>query len=131
MERQIVYRGLRTPDGTLIETKYGHDFQVHTDKNGEWYMIDGGPNKYGRGSVNVVPGEDIILFLDDAHEKIREYVKHSYNHEPNKVFGRNEWILLKNLTNEQLTDAIDQGRRVSWVLALLLQERQYRIDKAL
>ncbi len=33
---------IRTPDGTVLESESVHHFVSHTDKNGEWYFVDGG-----------------------------------------------------------------------------------------
>ena len=38
----IVFRAMKTPDGTIIQSKHRHDFVGHEDKNGNFYAIDGG-----------------------------------------------------------------------------------------
>jgi hypothetical protein len=69
---RIVYSALQTPDGTIIESRHRHDYNVHEDKNGKRYMIDGGLD-YIRSSAN---GDEkyITLTLDSPHEVVREYV---------------------------------------------------------
>ena len=68
----IVYNAIKTPDGTLLESKFTHEFVEHLDSNGKIYMIDGGLD-YIRRSVN---GDEEILTvtLDDPHKKVREFL---------------------------------------------------------
>lgn len=63
-----------TPDGTIIESKHGHDYVVHTDKNGEIYVVDGG-TKYRRCSINDQEAIDISVYDGANHEVIRHHVK--------------------------------------------------------
>lgn len=76
MERTLLVNGLKTPDGTILITHYGHDYVTYTDKNGEWYMIDGGPFDCGtRTSLNKEKAEVIKVYSDDPHSLIREYLE--------------------------------------------------------
>lgn len=75
MERQLVYSAIQTPDGTILESKYGHDYVTYTDKNGKEYMLDGG-NDYQRYIVHDdAPFKNISLYMDDDFELIRQKVK--------------------------------------------------------
>ena len=38
----ITKNAIKTPDGTIIESKHRHDFVCHKDKNGNTYCVDGG-----------------------------------------------------------------------------------------
>lgn len=69
----VVYSALRTPDGTLLESKHRHDFVSHEDANGKKYMLDGGLD-YIRSSCN---GDEVFIAvtLDYPHEIVREVVK--------------------------------------------------------
>ncbi len=70
---RLIRNALRTPDGTIIESLFTHDFVTHKDKNGKVYMVDGGLD-YFRASVN---GDEIYLDLydDQPHEFQREYLR--------------------------------------------------------
>ena len=35
---ELIYNALRTPDGTIIESKSRHDYVTHTDANGKNYI---------------------------------------------------------------------------------------------
>ena len=47
----ILNSRMRTPDGTILESKHRHDYVTHTDANGKEYMLDGGLD-YVRCSAN-------------------------------------------------------------------------------
>jgi len=69
--RQLVFSGLRTPDGTLLVSTHRHDYVTHKDANGKRYMLDGGLD-YVRSSANG-DEEYISLYTDSPHEEIRKY----------------------------------------------------------
>ena len=67
-----VYSGLKTPDGTLLESWHRHDCVTYTDTNGKDYMLDGGLD-YVRCSAN--GDEQLITYtIDDDHETVRQHV---------------------------------------------------------
>jgi hypothetical protein len=69
----IVYNALRTPDGTVLESKYKWDCKMHTDKNGKVYMLDGGLD-YVR--CHMIEDQELLtVTLDDPHSQVREVVK--------------------------------------------------------
>ena len=69
----LIYNALKTPDGTIIESRHRHDYVTHTDKNGKEYMIDGGLD-YVRSSANG-DEEYLTVSMDDSHDKVREACK--------------------------------------------------------
>ncbi len=48
---KILRSRMRTPDGTILESKHRHDYVTHLDANGNEYMLDGGL-AYVRSSAN-------------------------------------------------------------------------------
>ena len=68
---EIIYSALRTPDGTIIESKSRHDYVTHVDANGKEYMIDGGLD-YVRCS-NHGDEEHLTVWIDDPHDTVRQY----------------------------------------------------------
>ena len=72
MMDNIVYSGLRTPDGTLLESWSRHDYVTHIDANGKEYMLDGGLD-YVRCSAN--GDEELITYtINDDHTTVRQHV---------------------------------------------------------
>jgi len=66
-----LYNAIKTPDGTILWCKSGHDYQTHEDKvSGESYMNDG-LGYMVRRSVNKVPYEDLSIRASDPFEVVR------------------------------------------------------------
>ena len=128
-ERQLIYSAWKTPDGTLLHSRHRHDYCEHFDAvSKEWYILDGG-NEYIRCSVNTVPPEDLTLYTDDPHEKIREvFVWKSYG----KNFSQPEGVytLLKDLTDEHLGNVIaTQTHLPEYILEMFRNEQVFRKGK--
>ena len=69
----ILSNRMKTPDGTILESKHRHDYVTHLDANGKEYMLDGGLD-YVRRSIS--GGEQLLtVYHDDPHEVIRDVVK--------------------------------------------------------
>jgi hypothetical protein len=64
---------MRTPDGTILESKHRHDYVTHLDANGKEYFLDGGLDYVHRSAHG---GEQLLtVYHDDPHEVIRDVVK--------------------------------------------------------
>lgn len=66
----IIYNAIRTPDGTVIESKYRWDYQAHTDSNGQVYAVDGGHDYLRR--IGPFDYTELSVTTDDEHEVIRK-----------------------------------------------------------
>lgn len=66
----LVRNAIRTPDGTVLESRARHDYKEYVDANGNTYMIDGGFD-YTRRSANG-DEEDLTVTLNDGHRTVRE-----------------------------------------------------------
>jgi hypothetical protein len=62
----LILNAMRTPDGTVIQSRHRHDYVTHTDENGKVYMVDGGLD-YIRRSVHK-DQEDMSLYDNEPHE---------------------------------------------------------------
>jgi len=69
----ILRNALKTPDGTIIESTYRHDYVTHNDANGKQYMVDGGLD-YLRRSAH---GDEVDMSIEssDNHEHNRVHFK--------------------------------------------------------
>lgn len=66
----IIVNAIRTPDGTVLQSRNRHGYVTHTDDNGKLYMVDGGLD-YMRRSNNL-DEEDLSVMLNDGHKTVRE-----------------------------------------------------------
>lgn len=99
MEKIVVVRKFKTPDGTILRSQLTHDFSSHKDKNGEYYFIDGGSD-YLRMSVNTEPMEDISIYEDDSIEIIREeYTRGTFNEKGQRIRKKISEMSNKHLEN--------------------------------
>ena len=129
MEKFIVYNAIRTPDGTLLESKHVHDFVTHIDKNGEYYQNDGG-NEYFHRSVNIIPAEDLSLYSDAPFEQLREVITRGSRGKSGKELLT--YIKLKDIDKEYLDALIDyeiKNRPNNKYLTFYKQEKEFRDGK--
>ena len=102
-----------------------HDYKVYKDKNGETYMTDGGCDYLRRTIGQKEPYEDISVYADDPHEKIREvFMWGTYGEEGDKPL---EYLLLKELTTEHIKAIIRNcGHVPQWRKDIFSNELAYR-----
>ena len=68
----ILYNAIRTPDGTIIQSKYVHDYVAHEDANGKYYAVNGGLEYLLR--IGTMDYEELSLTDKDDFNKVREVV---------------------------------------------------------
>lgn len=69
---ELLVNAIKTPDGTILESRYRHDYQSYTDSiTGETYSVDGGLD-YRSGTYTSKGVTNLSLYSDDPHDKIRE-----------------------------------------------------------
>lgn len=103
MGKSLIYNAIRTPDGTILNSKHRHDYIEHLDKNGEIYVIDGGLD-YIRTSVNKIPAESLVLYDNEPFKVIREHIYRGTRGKDGN--GSLEYIKLKDISDEYLTNII-------------------------
>jgi hypothetical protein len=123
VERLLLNR-IRTPDGTILTSRFRHDYVTHEDANGETYMTDGG-TAYLRRSVNAVPAEDLSVYVTDDHESNREYLEWG-------TYGKDGgsklmWKKLKDLDTDHIHAILEtQHQLPEWRRELFQDELNYR-----
>lgn len=122
----IVYNAIRTPDGTILESRHRHDYQEYTDKNGCEYIVDGGLAYLRRGWTPDAPDyEELSLTIDDPHEKVREHVKWG-------TFGPNgdqplKYVTLKDMSTDHIKACLENVPHMSdKIRAIMENELVYR-----
>lgn len=125
MERKLLVSRIKTPDGTILTSKYVHDYKTHLDKNGELYMLDGGRD-YQRTSLNNEPFEDVSIYSDSPYEEIRQYVERGTFTKD----GYRVWVPLCKLSNDHLKNILtyNEERNIgkNWFSDLVKKEIEYR-----
>lgn len=69
--RELLYNAIRCPDGTIIESRYTHNFVEYTQEDGRRYFVDGGLD-YQRVGYSDKDYENLCVYSDDPHSKIRK-----------------------------------------------------------
>lgn len=70
----MIVQKIKTPDGTILESRHRHDFRTHFDTvSNELYMVDGGLD-YARRTINNVPATEMTVCLEDGIEAFRHEV---------------------------------------------------------
>lgn len=123
MSYELIRNAIRTPDGTVLESRTRHDYREHVDANGKTYMIDGGLD-YVRCSAH----DDQVfvgVHLEDGHEAVREALTWG-------TFGKNGDQPLRHVTLSEMSDAhiqacLDtQTRMYPQIRTAMENELQYR-----
>lgn len=78
---RIVYNAIQTPDGTILQSKYRHDYVQYTDKNGQYYMVDGGLDYPRRGFDKNDYIDLYKLFKDCTLDECTQYLMWGQNYD--------------------------------------------------
>lgn len=119
----ILVNKLMTPDGTILTSRYRHDYVEYTDDNGKYYMVDGGTH-YIRRSCNG-DEKDLSVYSDDSHTTIRDVWSWG-------TYGKNgdeelHQVLLKDMSNAHIKAILDTQDHITDVIrALFINEQSYR-----
>ena len=120
----ILSSRMRTPDGTILESRYRHDYVTHTDANGKEYMLDGGLD-YVRSSANG-DEEMLTVTVEDSHEMIRLLVTWG-------TYGKNGdetmvHVKIADMSTEHLQACIDTQKATMRpaIYKVMQEELEYR-----
>lgn len=121
MGKELLVNGLITPDGTVLISHYGHDYVTYTDKNGEWYMIDGGPSEYGtRMSLNVEKAKVLKIYSNSKHSLIREYLEWGTYGKSGKE--PHKYVALKDLELDHIKAILETQKHISETFRKILKK---------
>lgn len=121
---KLIYNAIQTPDGTILESHYRHDYKTYTDANGEEYMIDGGID-YIRTSLNKESAISLAIYSNDHHDVIREYFKWgSYGIDGN---GPLTYIHLDSMDHDHIVAILRTQKHLpEHITQIFLDELEYR-----
>lgn len=126
--RELLVNKIQCPDGTILASRYMHDYVDHTQEDGRYYAIDGG---LGCTWVNFSDEDyvNLCVYSDDPHEKIREHFTWCKRCDKDgNYLPQPEMVLLKDLEDshlEELCDFTSNGYPVR-IHKVMLDEREYR-----
>lgn len=105
-----VYNAIRTPDGTILHCEHVHDYKGHEDTIvDELYVNDGG-GFYVRRSQNIVPYEDLSVWTNDGHEKVRQFFQWgTRGKNGDEAFRR---VALCDMTTEHIEAILQTQRQI-------------------
>lgn len=122
--RKLIVNKWRTPTGEILESRHRHDFVMDSAGN----FIDGGVDGYMRIGGYNDQWEDLCVYSDDPHEKIRKvFMWKSYG----KDFSQPEGVytLLKDLTDDHLGNIIaTQTHLPEYIMEIFRNEFEYRSE---
>ena len=122
-EFMMVSNRLRTPDGTILESRHRHDYKEYLDANGKTYMLDGGLS-YVRSSLNG-DEEHLTVTTSSPHELIREYTLWgTYGKDGNQPL---EYKQLKDMDTAHIQAVLDNVPSINPAIAAAMRaELVYR-----
>jgi len=126
----IIRNAMRTPDGTVIESRHRHDYRTHLDANGLEYMVDGGCDYIRRSLHPDQPGEDLAVYLEDGHDKVREALTWgTYGKSGDQPLRQ---IKLSEMSNAHIQACLDTQPRMYPQIRIAMQnELDYRIENSI
>jgi len=128
-ERKLLANVMRTPDGTVLQSNHVHDYVEHTDANGKLYMVDGGVQYIRRTWHDEDNGEDLSVYTDDPHAKIRDWFRWGTYGKEGK--GPLVWSKLKHLSTNHIERILDEGHARHHLVKVFKGELEFRKSKPL
>lgn len=124
MERNIVLNRIRCPDGTILISRYNHDFVQHVQADGRTYGVDGGCESLHR-SYSDRDWEELPVYSDATHEEIRQgFYWGSYGPDGEQPL---QFAPLCELTTEHIESILRTQKQLpEWRLAIFLNELEFR-----
>ena len=110
-EARIVSNRIRTPDGTVLESRHRHDYVTYVDANGKEYMVDGGLEYLRRNVHDDAPYEELSVYDDAPYALVREVFKWGTRGKDGKQ--PLTYVPLKDLTNEHIEAILDTQTHIS------------------
>ena len=126
-ERKLLANVMRTPDGTVLQSNHVHDYVEHIDANGRLYMVDGGVSYIRRTWYEEGNGEDLSVYTDDDHAKIRDWFRWGTYGKEGK--GPLVWSKLKHLSTNHIEKILDEGYARDHLVKVFRDELEFRKNK--
>jgi hypothetical protein len=123
--RKLVANRIKTPDGTVLQSFYTHDYKNHQDKNGFTYMVDGGIEYLRRTIIAEAPAEELSVYTDDPFALIRRAFHWGTRGKDGKESLK--WKPLLELDTDHIEAIIETQKQVpEHLLNIFKQELEWR-----
>ena len=122
-EEKIVANRIRTPDGTILESKHRHDYVTYTDANGKEYMVDGGTDYLRRIVHDDAPYEELSVYADAPHAVIREVFKWGTRGKDGKQPLK--FVVLKDMTTDHIEAILETQNLPGYMRKIFLDELDF------
>jgi len=124
-DEKIVANRIRTPDGTILESMHRHDYVTYIDTNGKEYMVDGGLDYMRRVVHGDAPYEELSVYSNESHEKIRNAFRWGTRGKDGKQALT--YVPLKDLTTEHIEAILDTQTHIrDYIRQIFLDELSFR-----
>lgn len=126
-EKKLVANRIQTPDGTILWSRFGHDFIIYKDANGVEYMLDGGNNYQRSYDEREYPEEfkskNISIYDDAPWEVQRDFrLRGTFDKDGNRV-----WVPMSKLSDSHLENIIkDDAEYYDRTDTIWTRELEYR-----
>jgi hypothetical protein len=111
---KLILNAIKTPDGTILMSRYRHDYKIHTDAvSGEIYIVDGGLD-YLRRNVNKIPYEELSVYDDGTHETRRNslYWGKNFDQDGNQL-PETQYIPVKDMSSDHILAILNTIKNIS------------------
>jgi hypothetical protein len=118
MDKEILYNAIQTPDGTVLVSKYTHDYVSYTDKNGHTYVVDGGRSYLKRSMTPGAPSyKDLTVYDDGEFETRRKYIYWGTRYDKDSnLLQQVIWKPIMDLTIEHIEAIIDTQKQIGGIV---------------
>ena len=104
-EKQLVANIWETPDGTILWSRFRHDYVHYVDANGEEYSVDGG-NDYCISLVNQEKMKSLCVYNTDPWNLQRQYIlRGTFNRQGDRI-----WVPMSRLSNKHLENIVKDDK---------------------
>lgn len=126
----VVSNRIKTPDGTILVSRYEHDYACHKDTiTGTYYATDGGPGREFMNRTGDDQYEDLSVYYRDHFELVRsafEWGSYAGEDRTNR-----RWVTLKCMGNTHIRNILKtQTKTIApWAKELFEKELKYRAKR--
>ena len=106
-EPELLHNSIKCPDGTVLVSRFHHNFVSHVQEDGREYAVDGGLS-YSRILHSDNEYENLCVYDTDPHDLIRNKFEWTRNYDADmNLLPKPERLALKDITDDHLKALVD------------------------